>query len=192
MNELFETTEKRNRSSRRWIYVIITTAVLAVLILLPGVQTVSLSLVVDGREPVEMNLRIPEDCQLEMVYLRSNENVPKTGKLFTLHINNEKFVIEDIEKLPAVKVQAEAGWAHHNAPIDWNRFKGQNRFVIYCSEVSEVVKRYDLELVFRMRGAKDTVEKWEKFVQLRSRNDWFNMPTPTVSEKTSAVPASQK
>ena len=191
MNELFETKEKRTRSSRRWIYLTAATLVLGVLIILPGVQTVSLSLVIDGKQPVEMNLRIPKDCQLEMVYLRSNKNGPAAGKLFTLHVNNEKFEIKDIEKLPSVKVQAEEGWAHHNAPIDWNLFKGQNRFIIYCSEVNPAVARYDLELVFRMRGPKDTVEKWDEFVQLRSRNDFLAVPA-SAAEKISPAPASQK
>ena len=171
MNELYNSTEKKHSSRRRWIYLTAAMIVLCVLMAMPGAKTARLEMVIARDNPIEVVLTPPKDCRLERVYLKANEFVPRTGKLVTLVVNEIKFPVEDWEKLPSVKVDSDPGFENRNAPIAWEKLKGAKSLKVYCEDLNEKLARHDLALVFEITGNPDKVKNWQSFVTLHSKNE---------------------
>ena len=182
MNELYGNEDKKKKSSkRRWIYLASAMVVLVVLLLLPQAQTVRLSLVVVQNDPPEMILTLPKDCLLEKVYLRGNEHVPGQGKLFVLQVNGKKFTLSDFKNMPEADAEKEAGYENRLPDVPWKDLFEQRTIKVLCSEVNPAVARYDLELVFEVSGAPDTVKKWHEFVKLRAIDN--KLPEKSTNSK---------
>ncbi len=174
MNELYG--EKKKSSKRRLFYIAAVILVLAVVLkFLPQGAVARLAFVVAADNPAELTLSIPKDCFMEKVYLRSKNSVPKSGKLFTLSVNNVKFEVKDLEKLELIEGDSEPDMEKRTAPVDWAQFKDHRVFNIVCIEINPEIKRYDLDLVFEIRGNPDTIKDWQKFVQLKRMSESFSI-----------------
>ena len=178
MNELYNNSDRKPRSRRRWIYLIAAMIILCVLMAMPGAKTARLEMVIARDNPIEVVLTPPKDCRLERVYLKANSHVPRTGKLVTLIVNELKFPVEEFEKLSTVNVEADEGFENRLAPIDWEKLRGAKSLKVSFEDLNDKLARYDLALVFEITGNPDKIKNWQEFVTLYSKN------TPLLIKKS--------
>ncbi len=169
MNELFQTTDApaKSRSGRRWIYLSLAALVaVGVSLMMPKERTVRFSLVAAPDNAVELQIRLPEKCHVQSVYLRGTSEVPRTGALFTLVLNGKRFPVADWEKLSLSAAAAEPG-SENRLPVAELPDGGPHaQWVIACENIAPAVRRGALEVVFEVTGPSDTVQHWNEMVTL--------------------------
>ena len=181
--------QQRPRRNRRWVYITAALVVLGIIVLMPKAQTVRLALVIAQENPVQMSLTVPQGCVLDKVYLAGSGTLPRSGKLFTLKINEHEYEVSDFDQLVPIKTDDSSDKIDTRLTrVDWNVFKGVKTFNVSYSNVDPAIERYALELVFEVAGDPETVKKWHEFVQLKSAE---NTPLDRMLESSSSGKSKQ-
>ena len=189
----------KERTRRRWIYLVTTLIVVmgVLLVALPQADVVRLAIVVsppdaDGSYS-EMLIKVPAGGRIKTIYLRGNsEALADSDKFGVILINGEPVELADFKNMPDCKGEEKDGFANKALPVKIKKLRQRSDLTVSCKELAPFIKHGDLEVVVELEGDSESVKDWRDIYKLRlvAADGKPVTPAPLPAENKKAPAAS--